>query len=373
MNINKVSSSGESDPSHVQLATEKPSSANYDNRIPDINYREKRNPLSTTRLSCYKPKLPEQCSLSHCKSLDDFMFLNSDDTTLACSDELNDMAALIGSYQAEDRKNNRANGDDGPSSQGEHSNNQPKTVNTDETYGFIAKESIQDNLNANNPTNTIPIASKKKSSSAYLSERLKFMTNRTQKLFSRLYNQHHPNSKDTSSTSVSTIKPKSSIAVDQSTVGPNSRRSLSYGNLPALDDFQRNRKAYESNVIKININATSDDHSIILDDNSFNERNHKDVLAEDADSGILVNESGQSSIIVVEPDEQHKAENVGIANGKDTDDVAIKCEYKFVQLHLDDDEIDRNLRVVVSPRHFDNGKRLGYQVSDIIPGGLIDR
>lgn len=365
----------ESNQNHVTSTTEeKQLSANHDNRIPDIIYREKRNPLTSTRLSCYKPKLSGQYSLSHCKSVDDFMFLNADDTNSTCSDHSGDMAALIGPYHAEDRKNNRVNENDVPHSHGEHSNNnQPKTVNTDtdETYGFIAKKSIEDSLNGN----SIPMASKKKSGPGYL-------WNRTQKIFSRLYNQHHTNGKDTVRVldSVSAIKSKPSIAVDQSKVniGPASRRSLSYGNLPALEEFQRNLKAFESNVIKIDIkDTTSDDHSIISDDNLFKERNHKDVLADaDADSGILVNESGQSSIIVVEPDEQHKPENVGcIANRKinDIDDNVVKCEYTLVQLHLDDDDIDRSLRVVVSPRHFGSGKRLGYQVSDIIPGGLIDR
>lgn len=371
VNINQISSLSESDQNYVTSATEKQLSANHDNRVPEIIYREKRNPLTITRLSCYKPKLSEQYSLSHCKSVDDFMFLNADDTTSTCSDYSGDMAALIGPYHAEDRKNNRVNEDDVAHSHGEHSNNQPKTVNidADETYGFIAKNSVQDNLNGNNTTNTIPMASKKKSGPGYL-------WNRTQKIFSRLYNQHLPNGKDASPDSVSAIQSKPSIAPSKINIGSTSRRSLSYGNLPALDEFQRNHKAFESNVIKIDIkDAISDDHSIISDDNLFKERNHKDVLAEDADSGILVNESGQSSIIVVEPDEQHKSESVGVVNKKiiEMDDNVVKCEYKLVQLHLDDDEIDRSLRVVVSPRHFGSGKQLGYQVSDIIPGGLIDR
>lgn len=386
-NINKVSSH-DLDQKHVTLFTEKPLSTNLDNRIAGINYREKRNPLVSTRLSCYKPKLSGHYSLPHCKSVDDFMFLNADDTASTCSDYSGDMTtALIGSYHAEDHKNNRMNEIDVPNSvctDEQSANNEPKTVNTDATYGFIATKSIQDNLDkkdmeANNTTNTSLMASKKKSSSAYLSERIKSMSNRTQKIFSRLYNHNHPNGKDTSSPhNIFSIKSKPSIAVDQSNtnVGTNSRRSLSYGNLPALEDFHRNLKAFENNVIKIDIkDSTSDDHSIISDDHLGSEKNHKDVLAEDTDSGILVNESGQSSIIIVEPDEQNKIGNDGVSDRKINDivDNLIKCEYKFVQLHLDEDDIDRSLRVVVSPRHFDNGKRLSYQVSDIIPGGLIDR
>lgn len=127
---------------------------------------------------------------------------------------------------------------------------------------------------------------------------------------------------------------------------------------------------FESNVIKIDIkDAACDDHSL-NSDSVFEAKNQSDVLAEDADSGILVNESGQSSIIVVEPDE---AGNVTLTpNNSDAADT-FKVEYKFVQLHLDEDDIDRSLRLVLNPQHFDGGKRLGYQVADIIPGGLIDR
>lgn len=383
-NINKVSSTQELDQKHVTLITEKPLSTNVDNRVPGINYREKRNPLTSTRLSCYKPKLSGHYSLPHCKSVDDFMFLNADDTASTCSDYSGDMTSLIGAYHAEDRKNNRMNEIDVLKSEfPDEKNTEPKTVNTDETYGFIATKSIQDNLDikdmeANNTTNTSLMASKKKSSSAYLSERFKSMSNRTQKIFSRLYNHNHPNGKDSSPHNIFSIKSKPLTVVDQSktNIGTNSRRSLSYGNLPALEEFHRNLKAFENNVIKIDIkDSTSDDQSIISDDHLGSEKNHKDVLAEDTDSGILVNDSGQSSIIIVESDDQNKIGNDGVSDRKTNDivDNLIKCEYKFVQLHLDEDDIDRSLRVVVSPRHFDNGKRLGYQVSDIIPGGLIDR
>lgn len=377
LNINKLSSN-DLEHKHVTSLTEKPLSTNLDNRISGIIYREKRNPLTSTRLSCYKPKLSGHYSLPHCKSVDDFMFLNADDAASTCSDYSGDMTALIGAYHAEDRKNNRPIDVPRTVCAGEESgNNQPKSVNTDETYGFIATKSTQEildikDMEANNTTNNSLIGSKKKSSSAYLSERFKSMSNRTQKIFSRLYNHNHPNCKDNSPHSIFSIKSKPSIAVDQSRapIVTNSRRSLSYGNLPALEDFQRNLKAFESNVIKIDIkDSSSDEHSIISDDHVVSEKNLKDVLAEDADSGILVNDSGQSSIIIVDPDDPNK-----IANDADRKiaDV-VNCEYKFVQLHLDDDDIDRSLRVVISPRHFDNSKRSGYQVSDIIPGGLIDR
>lgn len=355
--------SSDSDQKRVTFVTEK-SEVQQDNRIPDIIYREKRNPLTSTRLSCYKPKLSEQYSLPHCKSVDDFMFLNADDTTTTYSDYSADTAALIGADCAEDGKLNRLTKIDGPNLHGEQTSNEPKTVNADtnETYGFSATKSTEDNLNCNNTTDTVTMSSKKKMGPAYLSERFKSMSHRTQKIFSRLYNHNIPNVKDNSPHRIFDIKPKPLVVVDQSKAS-NNRRSLSYGNLPSLDEFQRNVTLFDSNIIKIDIKEpASDDYLIISDD-----KNHKDLLAEDADSGILVSESGQSSIVVVEPEELQKSGDVDVAEN------LLKCEYKLVELHLDDDDIDRNLRVVVSPRHFDNGKRLGYQVSEIIPGGLIDR
>ncbi len=328
----------------------------HEKRIPDIIRREKRNPLASTRLSCYKPKLSGEYNLLHCKSVEDFMFLNADDTASTFSDHSGDTTTLISDH-ADDW---------------EHASNPPKTVNKDseEISGCIVTKSVQSgNLNANNTKNITPImASKKKIGPGNLSERFKTMSSRTQKIFSRLYkHSSHSTGKDSVADEFVAIRAKPFMGPENSITGPNSRRSLSYGNLPALDHFQRNLEAFESNVIKIDIkDATSDNHSFDSD-LVCDETNQTDVLTEDADSGILVNESGQSSIIVVEPEE---IANGGVTNRKVDN---FKVEYKFVELRLDDDDIDRSLRVVLRPQHFDGGKRLGYQVADIIPGGLIDR
>ncbi|XP_037051365.1 uncharacterized protein LOC119085171 isoform X1 [Bradysia coprophila] len=364
-----ASSNDEPDQNDVTLAADKRSSPN-----PDIIRREKRNPLTSTRLSCYRPKLSGEYNLHHCKSVDDFMFLNADEAASTFSDCSGDMTALIRDNDA-DECASTLNVSDVLSSRGERANNQPKTVNTDSELnsGYMAAKSMLDDLNANYTKNNTPMASKKKSGAGNLSERFKTMSNRTQKIFSRLYKQHQPVGKDNATPNSFAIRSKPLASVDQSKIipGANSRRSLSYGNLPALDLFQRNLDVFESNVIKIDIkDAACDDHSL-NSDSAFEAKIQSDVQAEDADSGILVNESGQSSIIVVEPEE---AGNVTLTPSN-ISDVAdnFKVEYKFVQLHLDEDDIDRSLRLVLNPQHFDGGKRLGYQVADIIPGGLIDR
>lgn len=377
VNINKAATSSEKlDQKHIALVTEKPLSTNHENGILDIVHRGKRNPLSNTRLSCYNPKLSGQNSLPQSKSVDNFMLMNADDTTSTFSC-ITANASITANYE-DNSENNRLSKIDKPLLREKHPDNEPKTVNRNkyETNRFIAMNSIQDNLNGNNATNTPSMASKKKGSQVNLSERFKVMTNRTQKIFARFYNHNLSNTKNTASSSIVASKSEPVSAVERiiTNAGLNSRRSLSYGNLPALDDFQRKLKSFESNFVKINVqDVSSDDHSIVSDDHLVYERtNHKDVPAEDTDSGILVNDSGHSSIIVVEPEEQHKVGNVSADNRKITNIVS-EFEYEFVQLHLDDDDIDRSLRVVLSPQHFNGGKRMGYKVSDIIPGGLIDR
>lgn len=349
--VNKTSSDG-SNKKYVTIVTGEPSTAINEHRIVDSICLGELNQLAATKL--------RRDNFPHSKSVDNFMLLSANETFPHSDDQTNEClnAAEMSNLNEE------------------HANNEPKTVNKDiyENFGHIAQNSSPGNVNSNSATTAISIASKKKSGPVNLTERFKSMSNRTQKIFSRLYNHNLSNGKTTvSPNSIATPL----IAVDQSTPKPypKSRLSLSYGNLPAIDDFQRNLKSYKRNVIKIEVkDETFDCHSTISDDHlDFEEINSK-VLAEDADSGILVNDSGHSSIIVVEPEEQNNKINIGIDNGNITDTVYnFKCEYKFVQLNIDDDDIDRSLRVVVSPHQYDGGKRLGYQVSDIIPGGLIYR
>lgn len=331
----------------------------YENRLNDIVRREKKNPLASTRLSCYTPKLSGGYNLQHCKSVDDFLFLNVDDTSSTFS---SDITTLIKDHQ----------------DNWEHATIEPKTaVNTDETSELCAEKSMQ-YMNASNTKNIETMASKKKIVPGNLSERFKTMSNRTQKIFSRLYKQHQStNGKDFSTSEAfggSKSKPASDENQSNFQIGSSSRRSLSYGNLPALDHFQRNLEFFEKNVIKIDIKDGTLSSEGVDSDSVYEQTNQKDAQTEDGDSGIFgVNESGQSSIVVVEPEETEPVV-VANANRKINDPIDNpKLEYKFVQLHLGEDDVDRSLRVVLSPQYFDNGERMGYQVADIIPGGLIDR
>ncbi|KAJ6646506.1 PDZ domain-containing protein 2, partial [Pseudolycoriella hygida] len=316
---NKTSCSGESEQKQM---TEKTSLSLHNNRM-TVTCSEKRNPLASTRLSCYKPKLTDHYNLPHYKSVDDVLSLNTDDKASICSEYASDLTALIAANHAEDQEINQTNVVNALNKV--HVNKQPKTVtiNTDDTNECIAPKLLQN-------VNTTQMGSKKKS--ANLSERFKSMSNRTQKIFSRLYNnQDLSNDKDTTNDFITNANDDfSKMNIDR-----NSRRSLSYGNLIGLD----NVKAFESNIIKVDVkDSNSDDHSITSDEHVTSSKSSKDMLSEDADSGILVNESGQSSIIVVESDEQYKT-----------------------------DGIDRIHQVVVSPKYYDNGNRLKYHVSEVIP------
>lgn len=315
------------------------------NRISNIIRREKRNPLTSTRLSYYTPKLSGEYSLQHCKSVDDLMFLNIDDESgTTNSGNAGDVTALIQDQQQQYWAN---------------VSNQPKTVSVDSEERSHSVKSLLINLNGH--TKSIePMASKKKIVPGNLSERFKTMSSRTQKIFSRLYKHNQSDDgKDILTSETFSIKSRPSLAINQGCLnGPNNRRSLSYGNLPGLEHFQRS--------LEIDTNHAVDSiHSDLV----FEQTNQADVLAEDGDSGILVNESGQSSIIVVDPEQTENSDSRKIGHSLDN----VNFEYKIVQLHLDEDDIERSLRVVLSPQYFDNGDRLAYLVSDILPGGLIDR
>ncbi|KAJ6643746.1 PDZ domain-containing protein 2 [Pseudolycoriella hygida] len=196
------------------------------------------------------------------------------------------------------------------------------------------------------------MASKKKPN---LSERLKSMSVRTQKIFSRLYN-HHSRTSEKDHPNHWVYVPKSRAADSSNrNIYPNSRRSLSYGNLPALADFQ-------SNIIKIEVrDSTTENRSHVSNVQLESGKQNEDTLSEDADSGILINASGQSSIIVVES-EQHEAS--GTCEKKVTDVVNNSSEFTFI---IDDDDIDRSRQIVLTPRYYDGGTRLTYQVSSLIP------
>lgn len=393
-----------------------------------IPYREKKNPLPSTRLSCYKPKIPITSNLPHYKSVDDFMFLNSEDPTTTDSDasppviEISkiDMFAKCrlkshrSSQEPPDDNDDVFRASPSPPAtpqrpamgQLHHQLHQqrPKNINSipvdvthDETYGFAAAvatnktksvenlcDEIEREVMRRNSSGPVPVlnampTNKKRIATAFLSNRFRLMSNRTQKLFQRFVS--HPT--DTKPPIIPTTEqvPPGGLALPLSLTNCRSRRSLSYGNLPDIDDFSlevpktSEQHQYQSPSHQhIDLNET-----IHSDDLICNMTKTLDALSagsgstgEDADSGILVNESGQSSIVETADDHNIKfLETCPSMEGTNKP----PNEYQCVRIRIHDDD-ERSLGVVLTPmaRPSDNiHKRIGYMVTVIHSGGLVDR
>lgn len=363
-----------------------------------ISYREKRNPLSSTRLSCYKPKINDNYTLPHYKSVDDFLFLNSDETTSDASsnseherdqDKIKLNRPLSGDFLRDD----------------EHSCKQiinDTIINTDnlttngtrrqfdETYGFVLNntKSAKSLENIFEPKLYALASSPKKNrkdiNMANISEKIKCMSSRTQKLFSKIYannNDTTNNDKQKQQNKNSTINrtvvsERKPLAGATGTIKvTKNRRSLSYGNLPVLEDFRqtlRNFTKTDSNRKNLKIKEeTIDDESLAGCARSVSIHDKKeDHLhnAEDADSGILVNESGQSSIVDVEFG--HRFDETFAMHRPDNLDL----DFKFVRLVIDENERERCLGFSVKAIRSEGMNRTcGYIVASINPGGVADR
>lgn len=391
-----------------------------------IPYREKKNPLPSTRLSCYKPKIPITSNLPHYKSVDDFMFLNCEDLNTTESDasppaiEVSeiDMFAKCRlkshrpSQEPPDDNDDVFRASSSPPAtlqrpamgqlhhqlhQQRPKNSTPVDVTHDETYGFAAAvathktksvdnlcDEIEKEVMRRNSSGPVPIlnatpANKKRIATAFLSNRFRMMSNRTQRLFQRFVSQQN-DSKPTVITPTEQT-PSSGPALPSSLTTCKSRRSLSYGNLPDIDDFRlelpkANEQQQYHSPSHQHINL---DENIHRDDLICNMTKTLDALSagsgsagEDADSGILVNESGQSSI--VETAEDHNIKFLETCPSMEGTNKPPN-EYQCVRIRIHDDD-ERSLGVVLTPvaRPSDNTqKRIGYMVTLIHSGGLVDR
>lgn len=217
----------------------------------------------------------------------------------------------------------------------------------DETYGFsklltMSSDNLCDQLEQNishlaavqqqqTPKKT------RKLSSTFLANRMKLVSQRTQKLFQRIY----PSSSVDRQRRPEISNP---ILLDDHHYPPEwnlkpvgrSRRSLSYGNLHEPSDVE-----------PIEITKPK----------SINQERVLDAV-DDADSGILVNESGQSSIVCesATPDDSLTQEEPIL---------------KFIQLQMADSSgDDRNLGITVEQsRH----SWVGFEITQIAPNGLVAR
>lgn len=188
-----------------------------------VPYREKRNPLSSTRLSCYIPVTSdtnfESFNLKNYKSVDDFLSLGESEL----------------SY---------------PSIPYNASSKDLRTVSDNSATETPKMDQRLDGPEVNHKIKKHGLGGKFRS-----------MTGKTQKLFSRIYSSSSLKSANSSSSDVC-----NDFIIQRTIKTPvneiNNRRSLSYGALPGMNEFD---------VKKIEI--------------------------EDGDSGILENESGASSML----------------------------------------------------------------------------
>jgi hypothetical protein len=199
------------DESSLQLSVDSSHSSNrkrdFNRTITGVPYREKRNPLSSTRLSCYKPVPIESFdikNLKNFKSVDDFLSLDIQSTTRE------------------------------------------------------TRESFDMNQEVNSSNDGMSTLQRSKKPG-----KLKSMSDKTRKLFSKIVSSSNlkANNSNCSSSDVCNDFIIQRPPKQQQIPSMNSRRSLSYGTLPV------------------------------------NEFEAKKIEIEDGDSGILVNESGASSMV----------------------------------------------------------------------------
>ncbi|GAB0095302.1 hypothetical protein DMENIID0001_106670 [Sergentomyia squamirostris] len=226
----------------------------------EMTFREKRNPLPSTRLSCYTPSVTS----NHCKSIDDFIFLTVDDSVSTSSDSeySGEMSAIIGSYRTGDSDDHRhiAN------SRHHH----PLTVvRRSQFVGKGIKSKSIENVFDETPSSAQEVVTGDAGGEC-LSSKMRNVQDKTEKMFTRFY----PNTM--------VVQQQHD---DDGAENATHRRSLSYGHLPEMDEFL----CYQS----------LNNDSI----NSFGDRKKSVVDQEDCDSGILLNDNTGQSSLMSESDE----------------------------------------------------------------------
>uniref|UniRef100_U5EL40 Putative pdz domain containing protein found in a variety of eumetazoan signaling molecules n=1 Tax=Corethrella appendiculata TaxID=1370023 RepID=U5EL40_9DIPT len=359
----------------------------------NILYRdkEKKNPLGNTRLSCYKPILntshPHQ-QPDHYKSVDDFMYLNSFCNESIASDNCGN--SLLADDDDEDDDADTVDGDTCSNisqitltQQSQNDDYKPKKMTTiitdgeddDETYGFsktIKSRSIEnmykiklENLKEEHLLNISNSCSQK---SMKRKEFFKVMSDKTQKLFSKIYTANSKTNLIMESKQQSPIVLRRNHEMRRKNCENSSqRRSLSYGMLPAINDFQ----------LKITQNNSNED--------DYNELNTTVVHVpkqdtEDGDSGILVNESGASSILDTDDvSSLNDANNHSPSLPLKTSNVnSENTEFKLVSLklnhHSTTEHVDNSLGITIKHTKIGDCDTINrYEIANILPGGLVHR
>ncbi|XP_055645086.1 uncharacterized protein LOC129780629 [Toxorhynchites rutilus septentrionalis] len=393
-------------------------SASVNDKSPSLSHRsvvyrdkEKKNPLANTRLSCYQTINFETNEIANkkqlYKSVDDLIFLNGD--TNGCESDFSgvdsavnkERAALDGASQhdssaaTDDQLNQSlittssvsnnctssrtttteqylsATTADEPKS--ERSNMADNVADHDETYGFaqmkencienmyrLKLEALKDEEKFFKTSNGLKTPQKKKDN---FTNKIKAMSDRTQKLFSKIYSN---SSYKANSTGESAFHSGSKSLKKSNSKVTNNRRSMSYGALPGLADFQKNQDKNQQQEQCQQIEPIQDEDlsgTVI----HLTPQNHNRLDAEDCDSGIMVYESGASSIL--------ETEDVFLPNipSKVMNNCADNTEFKLVTIKLDNsDEETDNLGIIVShmtSKGADVNNR--YKVTHVLPGGLV--
>lgn len=399
-----------------------------------ISYNEKRNPLADTRLSCYKPKANEKYSLpAHYKSVDDFLFLNSNEDNTSSdssvsSSPLDDKKRVMATATAPSAKCDRSVDQlaDTPTTaesslciaqrrfgRNEYAGDDPDFKLTTKSVENICDSHLYDDRA--HATAITPNSNKKmkRPNMTQFSDKIKTMSSRTQKLFARIY--HHGAQLTKQQKPVGGGTPASNDAGERKTMFgikaatcrmkmPKSRRSLSFGNIPDLEDFKQVLKEIDQ------LDDDGEGKRQVIQADAPNMNNHKqherqkqpaplppqhrlhddvkdDLLdeCEDTDSGILVNESGQSSIIETDevflPDvtscttkqPRHADDGVDLRQMiHEQQDVNAHFEFKFVRLPLDIScGLGIGLKAIINDATMN--KRIAYQVANVADGGMVQR
>lgn len=383
-----------------------------------ISYNEKRNPLADTRLSCYKPKANEKYSLpAHYKSVDDFLFLNSNEDTASDSstmssspvDDKRVLTSAIAASAVCDRSVDKP--DDTPPTAAESSLcmaqrrfGRNEYVADDPDFKLTTKsvENICDSHlydDRSHATAITPNSNKKmkRPNMTQFSDKIKTMSSRTQKLFARIYHhgaqltkQQKPAAGGTPASN-DTGERKTMFGIKAATCRmkmPKSRRSLSFGNIPDLEDFKQvlkeidqlddgggDGKRPETQATTPNVNNHKQNErqkqpAPLPPQHRLHDDVKDDLLdeCEDTDSGILVNESGQSSII--ETDEVFLPDVACTVH--EQQDVNAHFEFKFVRLPLDIScGLGIGLKAIINDATMN--KRIAYQVASVADGGMVQR
>ncbi|XP_062547220.1 uncharacterized protein LOC134212911 [Armigeres subalbatus] len=383
-------------------------SASIGDKSPSLSHRsivyrekEKKNPLGSTRLSCYQTisfESSENVAKGQLyKSVDDLIFLNGSTAADDCERDFSCVDSAVNKEQTliSDTTPNQLNQSLITSSVSSNNTNSRAASTTeqqqhlsavvgvvadepknelssnmasnggdhDETYGFSQMKETSFETMYRLKLNALKHEEQKtpQKKKDNFTNKIKAMSDRTQRLFSKIYSNSSYKTNSTADNSFHSSHSKS-LKKSPSKVS-NNRRSVSYGALPGLADFQKNMDK-SSNDPKV-INQQQDDELNCTVIHLAPPNNRHD--AEDCDSGILVNESGASSILETEdvflPSIPSKVLNTCTDN----------TEFKLVTIKLDESsEEAENLGIIVSPMNNVEGEASNrYKVDHVLPGGLV--